>query len=481
MVSKVQSYYKYNYREQLDFRYRLYLLSKEKDFAKRLDIVEQLTWKALARGIGYYTCYELEKPFLELADKIKMPIGIQATSNSFLHVMTQAYTVGGHTRVVERWIDSSPREQKHSVVLLNQKEEPFPITLNDCVSEHNGSLHIYDSLDLLERATKLRKLALEYQYIILHIHMDDPTAIVAFGNDSFPRPVLFFNHADHSYWCGSSIVDMLLDIRDNDFAKKRCIKNHYTIRIPFIPNQKINNYPKTQIQSRLDLGLPLDKKIILTVGGSRKFRPIAGYEFCEIVNKAIYSMDNVICCGIGVNDSVGNWAKFGPKFIAKGTLEYGDKFFDYINACDLYINSIPIGGGVAMLDAVQFKKPILSYSIFNSKLGDIVKGIDTICDESIFVSKIHDLLNDTSLAESFGKEQYKIVMANHECNLWQTNIAKILQKTPTKHKVNRNFNKVCHRIDDDSIVISLLHNSFTKKKINIYDIYHWLKSLFYKG
>lgn len=232
MVSKVQSYYKYNYREQLDFRYRLYLLSKEKDFAKRLDIVDQLTWKALTRGIGYYTCYELEKPFLELADKIKMPIGIQATSNSFLHVMTQAYTVGGHTRVVERWIDSSPREQKHSVVLLNQKEKPFPITLNDCVSEHNGSLHIYDSLDLLERATKLRKLALEYQYIILHIHMDDPTAIVAFGNDSFPRPVLFFNHADHSYWCGSSIVDMLLDIRDNDFAKKRCIKNHYTIRIP---------------------------------------------------------------------------------------------------------------------------------------------------------------------------------------------------------------------------------------------------------
>lgn len=72
-------------------------------------------------------------------------------------------------------------------------------------------------------------------------------------------------------------------------------------------------------------------------------------------------------------------------------------------------------------------------------------------------------------------------MANHECNLWQTNIAKMLQKTPTKHKVNRSFNKVCHRIDDDSIVISLLHNSFTKKKINIYDIYHWLKSLFYKG
>jgi hypothetical protein len=481
MVSKVQSYYKYNYREQLDFRYRLYLLSKEKDFAKRLDIVEQLTWKALTRGIGYYTCYELEKPFLELADKIKMPIGIQAKPKSFLHVMTQAYTTGGHTRVVERWIDSSPKEQIHSVVLLEQKDRLYPETLKSYTEEHNGNLYVYDTTDLVERATKLRELALEYQYIILHIHMHDPTAIVAFGNESFARPVLLFNHADHCYWCGSSIVDMLADLRDNDFAKKRGIKKHYTLRIPFDPNPIINNYPKSQKQSRIDLGLPIDKKIILTVGGAHKFQPFSGYEFCDIVNKAIDSIDNVICYGIGVDESVGNWGKYGSKFVAKGSVDYGSVLFDYINACDLYINSIPVGGGTAMLDAVQFKKPILSYSIFNSKLGDIVKGVDTIHNESVFVEKIQQILQDESFAISFGNNQYKTVVANHGTNVWQNNIAEMIKETPIKHKVNSKFYKVRQRIDDDSILVSLFHNSITKKTINIYDIYHWLKSLFYKG
>ena len=93
------------------------------------------------------------------------------------------------------------------------------------------------------------------------------------------------------------------------------------------PNPIILAYPKSKEQSRLDLGLPLDKKIILTVGGAHKYRPFAGCEFCELVSKAISSSENIVCYGIGPTPNVGNWSKYGDRFVALGNIDYGEKYF----------------------------------------------------------------------------------------------------------------------------------------------------------
>ena len=123
MSRGIRKYYKYHYREQLDFRYRLYLLSKEKDLFKRVTIAQNLMYRVFECGMGVLSSPELEKPFLDLAKTLPVFTGVQYSPNSFLHVMTQSYTTGGHTRVVERWVNNSPTEQKHSIVLLDQEEE----------------------------------------------------------------------------------------------------------------------------------------------------------------------------------------------------------------------------------------------------------------------------------------------------------------------------------------------------------------------
>ena len=477
MSRGIRKYYKHHYREQLDFRYRLYLLSKEKDLSKRVSIAQNLMYRAFECGMGILSSPELEKPFLDLAKTLPVFTDVQYSPNSFLHVMTQSYTTGGHTRVVERWVNNSPTESKHSIVLLDQQEEPIPNKLRDAVHEHNGELFIFDEKLLAERALKLRELAMNYEYIVLHIHMYDPTAIVAFGTDNFTRPIIFFNHADHAYWCGASIIDMLADLRDNDVAKtRRGIENVYTLRIPFEPNPEILAYPKSKEQSRLDLGLPLDKKIILTVGGAHKYLPFAGCEFCELVSKAISSSENVVCYGIGPTPDIGNWSEYEDRFVALGNIDYGKQYFDYLNACDVYINSIPIGGGTAMLDAIQFEKPVLSYTLFNDKLGDIIKGIDTIYDTKQFIQNLQMILSSNFKADELAKKQYKEVMKYHGVG-WKSNLEEMLKLVPKKHRVQNYKKKLNTTIDDLSVMISLWNNSLRTKLWGIYDTYHLIRRI----
>ena len=390
-------------------------------------------------------------------------------------MFTQAYLVGGHTRVVERWVETAPNDEKHSIVLLNQRNEAYPSKLEEITCLHKGNLYLYNEIDLLSRAKKLRDIAASYEYIILHIHMDDPTALVAFGTEEFTRPVILFNHADHSYWCGASIVDMLADLRVNNFAQKyRGINNVHPIRIPFDANKSIQDFSTSKEESRKILGIPLDKKIVLTVGGAHKFSPFAGCEFCELVSRTIKSMDNVVCYGVGPTTETGNWGTSGDKFVAIGEINYSEEYFHYLNACDVYINSMPIGGGTAMLDAVQFHKPVVSYSLFDTKLGNILNGIETTQDLKVFDNTLKSILQSEETAKSLATRQYEGVLECHGIDNWRKNIEVMLSKTPKKHSVH-DISKAKYKINDLAIMISLWCGTLSNKKLTIYDIYHCIK------
>lgn len=479
MNRKIRKYYKYHYWELLDFQYRLYLLGKEGNLNKRVHISANLIHKASNCGLGIYACPELEQPFLDLSRTIITPQERRYESNSFLHVMTQAYTTGGHTRIVERWIETASIEQKHSIVLLNQGQTKFPSSLNFITRKHNGEVIIFEENSLVERAARLRTIALDYEYVILHIHMDDPTSIVAFGTEEFTRPVILFNHADHSFWCGVSIVDMLADLRDSNFAnERRGIINKYTIRIPFEPNPAFLNYYKTKKQSRIDLGLPFDKKIILTVGNKDKFQTIGGCDYCSVLSKVISKMDNVVCYGVGPTIDVGTWREHREQFVAIGNVDYGVKYYDFLNACDVYVNSIPIGGGVAILDAIQFQKPVLQYSLFRDSLGEIIKGIETVYDIEIFNERLKNILLSEKYANEYAKEQYNQVIKNHGICNWRKNIDAMLKNVPKTHKV-KVIKKTKPIIDDLAIMISCwCKYVFEQRCSRLSIIYHFIKMKF---
>lgn len=472
-------YYKFCFLESLDFQYRLWRLSKIKSLTEAIPFTMRLMEHATIYGNGYYASSELEKPFLELAEQIGTPKGITYKPHSFLHVITTAYCVGGHTRVAERWIASSPMDEIHSVVLLSQNKEPIPERLRTVVADHHGELIIFDNTDIETRATQLRKTALEYEYIILHVHMDDATPIVAFGKDDFPRPVILFNHADHSYWCGSSVVDMVADLRDNDMYKVRGISNHYTLGIPIEISNKRETFKRTKLESRKRLGLPADKKIILTIGAPVKYSQFAQYEFCDILKECIGERNDTICVGVGPTSSTGHWMKYPDVFYPVGSVEYGDDFFDYINACDVYVGSIPIDGGLAMLDAIQYRKPVLTYSVFETKLGDLISGIKSIVKESEFRQLLNQMLDSEEDRNAYAEKQFKDVLQYHNIEAWRYRLMEMIIKTPSAHRVNRNYIRGKRSLDEKSIYISVWNRTMDEnRRITIHDLYHQMQCLF---
>ena len=470
-------YYKHCLYEALDFRYRLRNLCKIKDYRQSISIAKQLMGHATMYGTSYYASSELEKPFLQLAETLETPRGITYIKGSFLHVMTTAYTVGGHTRVVERWIASASRKEKHSLVILNQGTESIPERLSEVVSNHQGTLDIFESDSMEVNAARLRKIAMSYEYIILHVHMNDPLPIVAFGKDDFTRPVILFNHADYTYWCGSSIVDMLADLRDNEMYKVRGIPNHYTLRIPLELSDSAMKINRTKEESRKLLGLPLDKKILLTTGAATKFAPFGGYEFCDVINECIQSREDTICIGVGPTAETGHWINYPDKFIPIGPVNNGEKYFDYVNACDEYLGSLPIDGGLAMLDALQYHKPIVSYSLFDTQLGDLVCGIDTFVDKNLLFTTLSRLLDSEEASQSYARKQYEEAMNHHSMTVWRTNLEQMLLQTPKKHHINRRYIKGKLPINDLSIYVSVWNQTYENKHFSWHDLYHQLKFL----
>ena len=79
---------------------------------RRMELAQNAVWYAAYHGTGYYASPKLERIFLEAARRIPQ-VPCKPQKNTVLHVMTQAYGRGGHTRVVQRWINMSNEKKKH--------------------------------------------------------------------------------------------------------------------------------------------------------------------------------------------------------------------------------------------------------------------------------------------------------------------------------------------------------------------------------
>ena len=454
MISKVLKYYPSCYWALYKYNKMLCSFRKASEPHKE-QIAFDILLYASQHGMGWYVCPEIEDYFIDKAATIPTDTPTEKyEKDSFLHVLTYVNTYGGHTRMMERWIQSAPKTEKHSVVILEMGEAnyyPQKEALTQIIHEHNGDLFDYSGKEMHEKAKLLRQLASSYEYVISHVHMYDPTIILAFGVDDFTRPVIHFNHSDDKFWCGASVIDMVADLRDNDWSKKyRGIENRMLVRLPQDEKMVI----RTKEESRKLLGIPQDEKMVLTCGQISKFHPLGNLDFVSVVAPVMEKYDNVRCYGIGVMDEViSSWKH--EKFKALGFVDYSQKYFDYINACDIFINSFPVGGGTAIMDALQCKKPCLSYSVLDATdVGPMIQGVHYHQDLKEFQNELSLLIENEEYTKKVAEEQSEMLKKYHSMKSWQDNIKTMISRTPETHRVKRNLS-VQHRITDDSVLINI--------------------------
>jgi hypothetical protein len=412
-------------------------------------IAADIAWQ---RHPGSYGSAELESLLVEVAralDKHAISTSLDHQYSRFkmkdgkinvLHVMTKAIPTGGHTRAVAAWVRNAKDQAVHSLMITNQRGA-LPSWLTDAVTASGGK---YWSLskqpDVLGRAVVLRRVAEDWaDVVVLHAHPFDALPMIAFGVDGGP-PVVLFNHADHVFWLGASVADVVADLRpmgQHLSATRRGVRNSEILPLPLSgPIEE----PSREV-ARRRLGIGNDTTVLLTISNERRYLPFGTYDFLHTMTGILQRNSKTVLIAVGPR-SVGGWAEssalVGGRIKPMGPCTNLGVFYA---SADVYLPSYPLGGMTAMLDAGLRGVPVLG--LYFSEAPHL-SGADDIALDGLsaytsspgdYVAEIEKLISNPALRHERGRLIQERVRKIHVPPGWNEFLENVLNSLPSEHRV----------------------------------------------
>ena len=411
----------------------------EKEEKRRLLKASDAAKYATSHAIAAYASEHLENIFLEAAEQHHIDLPEDFHKDSVLHVLTEAYTFGGHTRCVERWIDLDSEKRTHSCILLAQKAD-WPEKLKKCVELSGGRFVIADtSATILDNALRLRELASQFECVILHTHPDDPTALLAFGTEDFKRPVVLFNHADHIFWLGVSIADCVADLSSHGRALSLSRRKVAQAEFLGIPVDSSVKHHGDRDSARKNIGFFPNAKIVFSSGSAAKYIPARGLAFYDTLDFLLASDPKVAVVIVGIHHANKNFRQLQKKYPDRlyllGNLDNSTDYQTCLACADLVLDSFPIGGGTAVIDAINAEKPVLT---MNSGQSDFLIRTSALCTTvGEFKTKSQTMLNSPANSEALVRELQVSLASYNGVEVWRQNLQKVLAALPKQHHIHR--------------------------------------------
>lgn len=390
---------------------------------KKLILYKKAIKLAVRGSVGVYASSDIEDFFILVANKFNIKLPQSYEKNSILHVVSECYSVGGHSKVVARWIKYHAHGEKHSIYFTRMKKSGIDNIFFQRVMEASGKIYTGKSHFLdVTNALYLRYIAMKYERVILHTHMDDIVPLIAFGSEQFKRTVILYNHADHLFWLGASISHLICETRSwgLNFSKKyRGVSENIVLGIPTANILYTHSTIKTQRGN--------DFKIITSIGMPHKFLAIPGeFSFYNYMMAILESRDDVIFNIVGPTLSdYPEWLSlidnYGDRVRVHGKL-IGDKYRYYLKNSDLIIDSFPMSGGTALSDVVESGKPTLSLCCVTGHL-DYTYHTESYCSTpEELIDKTHRLLDDIKYREHVSQSSIETFSKYQSLTLWQSKV-----------------------------------------------------------
>lgn len=433
------------FKNKRTFEKFLQAIAISNNYKAQIELSKKAVKFALRNSTGYYSSDIIEKVFLKLAQQHTIRnCSIKHQKDNILHVMTECYQSGGHTRVVERWIAGAPSKQKHSLILTNSKNKIIPSYLSDVIKEHHGEIKFLSNKEHdIAKALQLRQYALQFEFVILHIHMDDYLPIIAFGSSEFDRPIILYNHADHLFWLGISIADIVADLKTRGVSSlnMRGVRRNYVLGIPCDAKDETANL--NQEESRNKLGIPLNKKVLLLMGSFFKFIPYGDLDFFKFSYDLLRKREDVVILCVGPSykyfpEKEEMLYEFQDRFFVYDAVPYKD-LLQFIIASDLVIDSFPCGGGTAAIDAITYSKPFLHVEGPFKQLDYIYKSLANCKNIEELKIKVNNILNDQNYAMQNILNVEGLLFKDHSLENWMTKVENLYKICPKTHNIMENF------------------------------------------
>lgn len=384
---------------------------------------------------GVFASPRLERVLWELG-RATAPAAERAPRTStprptrILHVLTEAYALGGHTRLTRRWIGLD-EGRAHSVVLTRQPRGAVPADLEEAVSLRRGSVGVLDTAGgLLDRARRLRALAADFDAVVINTHPYDVVPVIALAARRDGPAAVVVNHADHVFWLGVGVGDAVACIRGSGLALAQCRRALDPSRCVLLPVPlDLPRRVHTRATAKAALGLPEDMAVLLTVAQAYKYRPADGLGFLDLMTPVVEAYPGVVLIAVGP-DARGTWRlagdRTGGRLRAVGPVADPTVFYE---AADVYVDSYPIASLTSLLEAASFGVPIIS---LRSPEGDtaLLAADDPGIAEHLVVAatpaglraSLERLLSDSRDRDALGRQTAAAVARVHAGDGWRRTV-----------------------------------------------------------
>jgi hypothetical protein len=383
---------------------------------------------------GLFASARLEQLLRSLAGQLPSRVArprAQGSRTRVLHVLTAAYSVGGHTRLALRWM-LADADRSHSVLVTSQTEfsagqhQPVPRELLDTVAETGGDVfELNDRADgILARAQTLREVAADFDFVVLHIHPWD--AVPAIALDVVERPpVLFMNHADHVFWTGASVGDLVLHIRDESVPiserfRGLAVDRTFVLPVPLVPR----SVAVSRREARRRLGMREDSVVLLSVGSAHKYKTSSGPHFAEVALRVLERYPEAVLVVVGPSNgtkwrqaderSGGRVHVFGPR----------DDLELFLAAADVFLNSFPLGSLTTALEAALNGVPVVNYEVPGTtfiRSSDRALTAEAVHQRTLegYVDQVSAMIADETTRRTMGNSLRESVIRWHCGDGWK--------------------------------------------------------------
>ena len=391
---------------------------------------------------GVFVSGPLEDVLARLGSDLSAPRGAVptrpvGTRPRVLHVATQLYGTGGHTQMLSSWLRLD-RAREHHVCVTGQDGRDVPDKISRVLAGPDALTLLDDGRPrLLDRAARLRELALEHDQVVLHVHPNDvvPAIALALAPGEGPE-VLLVNHADHVFWLGVRVADRIVNLRTSGArlnVERRGIpeaRNALLVRPLVMRDRRLS-----RSAARVELGLPPDALVVASAADTYKYGAAGGETLLDVLLPVMRAHPEARLHVAGPEPD-GDWSVLAEQDLGRAWGLLPD-VHTLLEAADVYVDSHPFSSLTSMLEAAWLDTPVLTLRSPDERLG--VLGADTPeLDDDLVVAgsgaelaaQVDRLLSDADARHRVGASTGAAVRRFHADGAWAELAGKVLDAPP---------------------------------------------------
>ncbi|MDM1547547.1 glycosyltransferase [Empedobacter falsenii] len=448
----------------------LYHQGLYEDCINQIEKTAQFAWHFYS---GIYRSNKLENLLNDIGSQLvynnsKKIIRNNLGKYKIIHICSEIYETGGHTKLMYNWINVDS-EHDHSIATTRLSLDQLKNLTKFYTSSINESnLYSVKTDSKIESAKQLTNILSEgYDLIVLHTHPDDCLVNLVFSNPQLEIPVFMVNHADHVFWLGASVIDVLLQIRETNISAdklRRQLKNQFFLPIPIVLEEnKTPNVLK-------------DYKIInlLSTGSYYKYLPDGKYNFLEEMKRLVNKFQNVVVHIVGIDKDSDYALQYKHERIIYHGLINQEKLEIIEDKTDIYLEGFPTPSFMSLLKPALKKipfqlhyNPSLVYKLFND---DSEYYIDYPNNIEEWRKAIEKLINNEEYRSIVAQKQFEYVSQSYQLSSWKEKIAELYKNSKILvHHINKENKDIYIEGENESKIalleydVKISHFQYTEK------------------